>query len=75
MAQTVRLHPQVREKLRELPKRLKLDWGLAADQQMVVAALIHSVTDGQAAGMLMAYTKYLATVEPDEDEEGTEDEE
>ena len=30
--------------------------------------MIHETTVGQAAGMLMAYTRYLATVEPDEDD-------
>jgi hypothetical protein len=38
----------------------------------VIAALVHETTVGQAAGMHMAYTRYLATIEPEEEEEADE---
>jgi adenosylmethionine-8-amino-7-oxononanoate aminotransferase len=74
MAKTVRLHLHVREPLKELAKAVRRDYGVPANQQSVVAALIHETTPGQAAGMLMAYTKYLSSIGADEEEE-EEDEE
>lgn len=68
MAKTVRLHPHVQEKLQELPRVIRRDWGIPATQESLVAALIHEVTVGQAVGMLMAYTRAIADL-PDESDD------
>ena len=73
MAKNVRLHPLVRGKLADLKTALRTDYGLPATQQTIANALIHEATPGQAAGMLMAYTRYLAVAAPDEDGEDDED--
>ena len=70
MAKTVRLSPDVQGPLKGLVQAIKEDYGLAATQESVVAAMVHEVTVGQAAGMLMAYTKHRAATEQDDDSDG-----
>jgi hypothetical protein len=66
MAPNIRVTEEGDAKLKRLAKAIRGDWGIPADKQSVLAALIHEVTVGQAAGMLMAYTKHLEESEPSE---------
>jgi hypothetical protein len=63
MAQNVRLHPLIRERLGELQKELELDAGLTATQEEIVAALVQWTTLPQLVGMLPAFKKQAARVD------------
>lgn len=58
MAQTVRVHPLVRERLKDLPSALQGRFGIPADQQDIVAALVHGTTLGELAGLVTVFNRY-----------------
>ena len=60
MAQTVRLHPLVRERLNELQTALETDAGHTATHEEIVAALVQWITLPQLIGMLPAFKKLAA---------------
>lgn len=60
MAQSARVHPLVRQRLDDLPSALQKEFGLSAGPEEIVGALLHGITLGQLAGMLMVFNRYTA---------------
>jgi hypothetical protein len=63
MAQNVRLHPLIRERLGEHQKALEREAGLTATQEEIVAALVQWTTVPQLIGMLPVFKKEAAMMD------------
>ena len=63
MAQTVRVDPLIRERLKALPSALQRDFGFSVAQEDIVAALVHGTTLGQLAGMVDVFNRYTAALQ------------
>lgn len=61
MANNVRLHPLIQDRLVALQTALESDAGITATQEEIVGALVYANTVPQLASILPVYKRYTAS--------------